>query len=404
MRANTNEKQISVAENVSPTENKYYRRISRIYLILTFLFLVLFLVFVASAFAVFGKDITYSNFKYLLKDFSSDQIVKDTDFENLAFNARTDSGFCYYKGGLALINNDSFRYFDSSGNILIEEKLTFTSPAYATSDKYIIVYDIGGTEYRIYNQLTSVLIGKSDDAIVSADVADDGSYLIVTRSRKTKYAAELYSPTFEKVMTVNKDTYVIDSVLARDGKTFGILSIVYSGNDASAEIVICRRGQDTPVFQDTYPGNMPYFICETGENFSVLCDKMLLFLDMDGNAVSRTDLMNQEIGLADRSDSSVVIVCPEDQLGNINRILVFDAAGNKLHDGKVNARISKVFASEYTGNAMAFYIVHDRLYAVSPSGNTIEFDTDSHMIDIIPLENNVLVCYESNLKVFSLED
>jgi hypothetical protein len=152
----------------------------------------------------------------------------DADFSKMVYNGSDNMTLTYFRGGLAMCDSDSYVYYDTGGSLLVEDRINYSSPVLAESDKYLMVYDVGGRNYAIYNQLTEIISRETIGDIVAGDIADDGSFVVASRSRETRYVVELYNSSFKKVMGIYKENYILDTALSPDGKLVVICSAVPS--------------------------------------------------------------------------------------------------------------------------------------------------------------------------------
>ena len=103
--------QLAIVGQIVPQENKYYKRVSRVYLIVSFVMLVVLILTAVFSIIYFNEYITYANFRYLLRDFSSIDSFSESSYQNIVYNSGSDSDFKYYKNGISIINNGSYIRF-----------------------------------------------------------------------------------------------------------------------------------------------------------------------------------------------------------------------------------------------------------------------------------------------------
>lgn len=389
--------QVSVAERIEPQINKYYLKVSRRYLAVGVVFMLVLLLYIGAVTVFLGDYVTYDNLKYLARDFSAMTLSADTDFSKMVYNGSDNMTLTYFRGGLAICDSDSYVYYDTGGNLLVEDRISYSSPVLAESDKYLMVYDVGGRNYAIYNQLTEIISRETDGDIVAGDVADDGSFIVASRSRETRYVVELYNSAFKKVMGIYKENYILDAALSPDGKLVVICSAVPSDTDFNCEVEICRRGQADPVSITTYQQTMPLDIYTMENGFVLLCDNGLYFFDYNGNIKSGTNFSGMSLKYADISDAAAAVVCSSNALGTKNRIMAFDSAsGTVIYDETVNYRVTGVYASVNLKKELLYFTTPDSVVKINPEGG---FDThipENKIVDVIPTSRGALVCGKSS--------
>jgi len=389
--------QVSVAQRIEPQINKYYLKVSRRYLVVGVVFMLVLLLYIGAVTVFLGDYVTYDNLKYLARDFSAMTLSSNTDFSKMVYNGSNNMTLTYFRGGLAMCDSDSYVYYDTGGNLLVEDRINYTSPVLAESDKYLMVYDVGGRNYAIYNQLTEIISRETSGDIVAGDVADDGSFVVASRSRETRYVVDLYNSAFTKVMSIYKENYVLDTALSPDGKLVVICSAVPSDTDFNCEVEICRRGQSDPVSITNYEQTMPLDIYTIENGFVLLCDNGLYFFDYSGNIISGTSFSGMSLKYADISDSTAAVVCSSNALDTKNRIMAFDSAsGEVIYDETVNYRVTGVYASVNRKKELLYFATPDSVIRINSDGG---FDThipESKIVDVIPTTRGALVCGESS--------
>ncbi len=359
--------------------------------ILLMLTLVLYIVGVMT---FFGEYVTYDNFKYLARDFSAITLNGSSDFTRIVYNGREKMSFGYFRGGMAMVNGDELKYYDSSGICLFEENIGYAEPIIVGGSKYMLVYDLGGVGYSIYNQLTRIIEREADGEIVTADIAEDGSAVLVRRSHETKYVVEVYNSAFNKAMSIYKDNYVLDAGISPDGGRIIICSAVPSDTDFSCEIDICERGRSESITVQTYEHTMPLDVQTADDGFVLLCDRGIYFYDYDGKSRASFVFDDMSLSYADINESSAVVVGSTNALGNESRVVVLDLTGEVLYDSTVDMRLTGVYASRNTKYAMAYLETASGVTLIDGSGQSVLLKTDriDDIISVVPLDSGAVIC------------
>ncbi len=393
---NRKETQISVVGQLGPNINKYYKKVSRTYLFAGIVFLVLLLVYIGGVYIFFGDYITYGNLKYLVRDFSSLRSSEDTALTSIVYNGSEGTLFSGYRGGISVINNVRYTYYNDSGDIVTTQEISLSNPVMKASGKYMLVYDLGGTGYSLYNQFTEVISRTADGDIIAADTSDDGSYLVVYRGKNTRYTADLYSQNFKLVMSVNKDNYVMDCVLSSDGKYFALASAVPTGSDLDCELQILKRGGTEPVASLTYKGSLPLKLYRGNGKFILVCSDRVVFVTSEGEVAGEYVPGSEEIRYADVNSLFTVLVSSPDVLANDSRIVVIDnETGSVIHDTVSKIRVRGVYASLNPDECLAYIRTHDKIIKLMKT-STEEIGAEGNILDIIPLSRGILVCREKS--------
>lgn len=385
---------VPVVENIQPSVNRYYLRIAKRYMFFGILFLVALILYIVCIVSFYGDYITYDNLKYLVRDFSYVSVYDESDFTKIIYNGRSDMTFKYFRGGLASVCGEKLRYYDSSGLPLLEDDISYSEPVMESSDKYLLIYDIGGVEYSIYNQLTEIISRKSSGRIISGDVSEDGSYIIVSRSPETKYVVELYNSAFSKTMSIYKDNYVLDASISPDGNKIVICSAVYDNSDLSCEIDICEAGRTEHVVTIKYSHTMPLNVCSTEDGFILLCDNGLYFFNYSGELIKNCFFDGMLLRYSDINEHSAVVVGSTNAIGNENRVVVFSSSGEKLYDAQINLRVGGAYASRNTAESLAYLKSQNTVVMIAPDGSSasVASSDSNEILDVVPVSNGAIIC------------
>ncbi len=272
--------------------NRYYLSLSRKFSAARYVSFLLLAVFVVVMFAGFGRNITYDNFSFLLKDLDSVSGEAETAGDFLKTNIGEDEGasFAVYRGELAVVSAGGVVMYNASGTKTMTYEESFNAPACVASDKYLLVYESGGTKYALFNSFTRVHTGETTYGILSADIADDGSFLLVCGAKEYKYAVSLYDKKFTLVANYYKDKYVMDAVLKDDGSAAAILSLDTANGKPYTEVMIAEVGKGEAKMQTTVDGLCPLRAAYMEDGtLSVTCDGAMLFAKADTGEIFRYD-------------------------------------------------------------------------------------------------------------------
>ena len=343
-----------------------------------------------------GQYVTYDNLKFLVRDMSALSIPGSGEYSSIVYNGSDELVPSSFRGGTAICTVASYLYYDSGGGLLVEDSCQYTSPDMVTSGKYLLLYDVGGSGYSVYNQLTRIIERTSSQPIVTGDISDDGSLLLVTRSRETKYVVELYNAAFNKSMSIYKENYVLGAALSPDGEYIVIASGVPADTDLGCEISIIKRGSDTPLYTSSYTHTMPLEIQAFDDGFILLCDNGLYFFNYSGGITSSYSFTGMNLRYADITKSGAVVVGSVNALGSENKCAVFDSTGENVYSAVLDMRISGAYGSVNYEDSLASLTAADRVIKIHPDGTAEEYTPETEVLTVVPLNKGALLCSRSS--------
>ncbi|MBR4895975.1 MAG: hypothetical protein IKZ41_06080 [Clostridia bacterium] len=389
------DEKLAVAGKIEPEFNRHYAKVAKRYAAAGILCMILFVAYLLGL-IVFGSEyITYDNMRYLIRDFGTAAGESAREFGKIVYNGSSDTVFAYFRGGAAVCSPDTYRYFDKNGTQIIADPLNYADPVLAPSEKYMLVYDMGGTGYAVYNQLTGIVSKETEGKIIAADIADDGSLALVTRSKDTKFVVELYNAAFNKTMEVYKDGYVLGVAMAPDGKQFLVASAVQASTDFNCEIQVCERGSDEPVSKETIAHAMPLAVRATDDGYLVLCDTAVYYYSRYGTVTKTVSLAGMTLKYADECGGRIALVGQVNALGSEHRVLVLAKNGEPLYDDTMRLRVSGIRMAR-GDDALCYLVISDGVIRVAPDSSLAQESPESgDILDVIPLGAGALLCQKN---------
>ncbi len=373
----TTEQTVNVSGKIKPAVTKYYLKISgryRLWQIALILLLLVYIFFIVNA---FGKYITYDNMQYLLRDFDSMSRTGESEFSRIRYDRQSEQTFTVFKNGIAQAGKESMELFDSTGLLLCSDRTNFNDPVLVPSEKYLLLYDMGGTGYSVYNAITRVISRTEEYRIADGDMSDTGAFILVTRSGETKYMVKHYNSALTHTMNIYKDNFVMDAAISRNGRQIVVASAVPSATDFDCEIALYNVGETEMQKKILLPHTMPMSVYFGEDGFTVLCDNKLCFYNKEGEELAVHTLSGMTLEYADLTQNGTVLAASENALGSENRIMVFSPEGELLANDMLRERVMGVgVPSLKDDNAVAYILTPEKVLRLTPA-ETEEKDDDS---------------------------
>ncbi len=387
-------KPLRVAGRIPPRVNRYYRRVSKCYRGIAIALLFTLFVFFLAVTLFWSDYVTYENMRYLVRDIGAMMSSETDGFASVVYNGSGSMKFESFKNGLAAAGGDRYLYFDSTGIRMIEETSSCSEPILVPAEKYLLMYDLGGTSYTVYNQLTRIIRRDADNKILSGDMSDAGAFLLVTRSRETRYVVEVYDSSFKHTMSIYKENYVLDAAIAPDGTTVAVASAIPSDTDFGCEVAFCRVGAEEALATVTYEHTMPLKMYSSADGFVLLCDTAVYFYTQSGELKTTVSLAGGTLSYADGGESSVAAVCSVNAIGMESRVLVLSLSGEVLYDDILTGtRVTGVEASCSTDEALVYLKTAEGILRIGADGTTRTYSSeDADIVDIVSVGHGAILC------------
>lgn len=321
----------------------YYAALSRRMGIAKWAMIVALPVFLAVMLSVYRSNITYDNLKYLMRDFSSDRGETALKFTDISFEEQTSLDSLIFRGELAVVGSSNVTLYNSTGDKTFDYRSEMENPAAVASDKYILCYDLGGTHYSIFTNLTRVLDTSADAVIENASMSDKGAFLLVKRARDAKYTVSLYDSSFRNKVNYYKSRFVADAAISPDGKHSVIVTLGNAGADVSCSVELYDFGASEPRSVRDYTGYLPVSVSFFADgSFALVCDTRIIFFGEDGN--ERQTYLQKEgrLSCVDFSESSLCAAYFGNVSGFGSDIILFDNQGNIMYNIETDQKLSDI--------------------------------------------------------------
>ncbi len=223
-------------EDFAGLYNPYYARASDIFHVAGFVSAALLVIFILGAVLLNIKSVTYENLYYFVKDFDAVVSAESHTTPFVIYSYEENRCYAGYKGGIIMSGASSVSVFSATGRKTATYYPGYAQPVIRASSKYFIVYDQGGKDFSVYNSFARLYTETLDYPILSADISEDGSFLILTSEGEYKSAIYRYGQNFQRDAAYYYNDYVISQSLTADGKFLLVSPAATSGGRLSQSL------------------------------------------------------------------------------------------------------------------------------------------------------------------------
>ena len=381
-----------ISVEISPPQNDYYEAVSeRFGLAQVFLYLLL-LAFVAVSLLTNTDLITYQNLYYFVKDLNAaGENVDVLNSDAVSYPTDLSQSFTLYRQGLAVAGNTSVTVFTATGRQTISKNVQYQNPVAVGTGKYLLVYELDGTQYSLYNSYTQIHSGKTDAPIRCAAMSDSGMYAIVTDSEQYASVVRLYSSDFELLNQYRYNGYVTDVAIDQKGNYLSVLMSKTENGAFVTSMNVYEPKKDT-VFSQCTVGNGLGLRCgftESGD-VAVLCGNGVYYVSVRGKLITEWAFDGMELTAFDMTRDGCVAVLKKS--GNIleNRVIVFDKSGKMMYNDVVNQSVQ----SAVLGSDAVFLMQSEGVLRLDPtdgSATFLECETEGRVL-LASDDGRILLC------------
>ena len=391
-------------EPVEGIQNAYYERISeRLGILQVIVYLSLF-AFVILSFLGNTDLITYQNFYHFFKDLNaSAESVDVLNTDSVSYPTDTEQSFTLYRQGLAVAGNHSVTAFTAAGRQSISETVSYRHPVAVGTGKYLLVYELGGKQYSLYNSYTRVYEGETSYPITGAAVSDSGMYALISSSQDYTSEVYLYNSSFVILNRFARSGYVTNVAINEKGTLLAMLTSKTQNGFFATELAICEPGATSykaTVDVDQSRGLACVFT--SGTTVSVLTGQGVYSFQQNGKSLNAFSFDGMILSCADASRDGITVSLRSSVMSAQDRVILFDKQGRVLHEKTVTEGITQISRS---GNT-AYLLSSNGIRALDGDNGRTSFsqmETDQRVLLAVS-ESEILLCTSKKASYIKLFD
>ena len=387
------------SEEERPTVDVEAKRISERFNIAHNVLWIVLLLFVVVFCAFFSEGITTGNMQHIFRNmFSSGETSESVS--SYYFSINENSVFGEISGVPVIAGSDRIIVFSPDGSHEYSEESEYSLPAMVTSNKYVLVYDRGGSAYGIYNEFGICHSESAGNKIYGGTIAGSGAYAIARKGSEYMTEISVYTPNFEIVTVIKKNNaYASMDIKAGGGEIVLVTYAVLPDGSVESELMLLRSGEKTPRALVTLENGTPVE-CKYLDNgqIAVLFDKAFCIFDKDGNKLSSCAVNMDDIYMYDISDDGH-LMCAERIYGSSNtfKIELIKLDGVGMKKSEYTLKEEPIELNMYEDYA---YIITERKVMRHDADNFDEmqiFESDRRLLSIIFISGDEYVCTSDSL-------
>ena len=389
-RISDRQKRLAGYAGNAPTANS---RAAYIFGVLKVMFISLF-VFLTIAILLFaGRIMSYDNVYYMFKDIGYISDYGEARAEALNYSKPVNNQyFTSFKNGLAVASDSELKFFTATGRVTLTEGLRFTDPKIVCSKSKALVYDSGRTSFSIYNSFVSLYSETLEYPISYAAISDNGSFVVVTKSKKYSSVVRMYDSDFNLIREYFKNDYVISAELSDNGKYLAIMSLDANGGESMINLNILKMSNGEIISSVSITGDMPYRCMYVTDNkLALICRERTLIYDIDGKqrgeCIYPADVSDYCI-----SDGYVALAFSADSLDKSSTVVIYDENGKSKLVRSIDGKIIDIVINDHY-----LYVLLDReimridtVYGTVSKTNSFEGATK-----LLTLADGAVACTEA---------
>ena len=362
-------------------------------------------VFMIAMFSVYRDEITVENLKYFLRYIDTRQAEKSATTDTIIYND-TESivQFGVYKNGLVVVGYDRVQIFDLTGEAILDIDQSNSAPQLVSSDEYMLIYNIGGTTFQVYNSLSKEYEASLEYPISCAAVGDTGTFLIASRAMEYRSVVCVYNKNFEQIYRwYTPDKLVMDADF-RDGDKEFLIAALGTTTDGICytEIIVCETDTEEKKAQFRITDEIIYRARYTSDGGYILIGgKAIYFYNAAGEMIKTVSYSGYTPVMVGTNGEMTYFSLNKNIVGSNYEVTVTDDTGEILYVGSVSGEITTALL-----HGDALYVLMDRsiLRISLETGNQIEKEITANCVSVEALDaDTLMLCYAGETRIIDID-
>lgn len=342
-------------EDFQNATDPYYATVSARYKVAQRILALILVLFLLISIFTNIKEITYGNLFYFVRDFGNAVDIASIDYETLSYDVYPNQSFAMYRGGVAAVSPSNISVFTATGRRTLKSRSDFVVPYAVCSDKYVLVYDMSGDSFALYNSFSKVHTEELSAPITDAYISDSGVFAVVTSSAGYKSVINVYNKNFKLIGKYSKDLYAIDVCIDAGGERMA--AIFYDVGDGRGKSLlriydISNRvskdkdpDEDRIIYEHIFEYQFP-LACSFLENgkLSVITDHTSAIFESNKVDYEIYDSYEYggEISAVYAGAYGSAIAIKDSTLSDVNKVVALDADGKLLYDDIIRESVREI--------------------------------------------------------------
>lgn len=398
-RFKNRQKRLAGYSDIVPTENSrkaYFFGMAKVS------FTIMFVVTVLLILLFGGRIFSYDNVYYMFKDIGYISSFSEGRPEVLNYSKPVNNQyFSSFKNGLAVVSDSEFKLFTSTGRATMTEGSDYVNPKIVTSSSNAIIYDGGRREYSVYNSFVRLYSETLEYPISQVDMADDGSYIVVTKSNKYPSVVKIYDSDFELVSEYSKNDHIISAEISDNGKFIAVASLDAREGESIVTLNILKKGSEKLYSTVSVNGTMPYkcsFL--SNDRIALICSDRICIYDLRGNVKGEYRYPSKLFDFY-VADGVILTIIDYNGTGKGNTVVLFDKNGKDIFAKSIDGNIrDAVYSND------CIYLLRDtdvvRIDTVFGIASYLDYTVEIGFLQVIS-SDEVILCTETTAYYLTFE-
>lgn len=372
-------------------------RLSRILLIIALVITILLgVIFSAGRLAV-------DNVYYMALDIGYMNSYNEKPTGKLNYTKPQHSGdYALYKNGLVSASNNEIKIFNATGRVTLTSGDIFAEPVIVTSNKYFIVYDLGGHKFSVYNSFKRIETVSLDGKIAYAAMCEDGDFVIVEKTQDYNSVVRTYNESCELVSKYSTSGYALSAEMSENGKYTAVLTTSVKDGEMSAKLTVLKQNRKRVYAEVELEGVTPYE-CRFIDNnrIAVVCADRAYIYSINGKLKGEYTYPEGRLAYVSYTQGSMALLFEQDVVNGRNSLAVIGKNGKLQYSEKIQGS----FTDMQVYDNYVFLLTNNGIYKLNYDTGimTVREGKDTFGKILVCDKNKILLCTDSRGIYYNME-
>lgn len=268
-----------------------------------------------------------------------------------------------YSSGVVMLTDSSVEYLDSNGKRLASNTHRYSQPVMKSNGKTVLLYDKGGTDFRLERDLTVYNDYAVNSTITTAVLGKKNNYAYVLNDDEG-YQSHLYVYSYQGKKQFewgSASDYCIAAALSDNGRNIAVSMLGVENGEYYSKVLLFSFGKTeaviTSVFNDCTVYEIKFI---NNKTLAALTDNGIFVINKYGGTEKIYDYLPSELVHSDSTSSGLTAVSCA-RLGNTKDsvVKVFDRRFNEKYElnltSETNVCTSDDFVAVFCNESIGIY-------------------------------------------------
>jgi len=255
----------------------------------------------------------------------------------VSISAATTETIVPVSGDTALLTDSTLMLYKQNGKVIFNRQHGYSNPVVCSGGSRALLFDRDGNRYRIENRAETLYELNVEDSILTADVADRGSYALVTSSKEYLCTVTVYNKNAESVFVWNSAERRVSSIsLSSTGKYLALGTIKAENGVFCSELLIFNIKKSVqPIVTQKFDGSAMLSVDYKSSGVLCVLDNMASFVTKKGVRQDYSYDSAEPVSFCNSSAKGATIVLRRYNDAENNLVVTFNNRFKILYENEV---------------------------------------------------------------------